>query len=185
MIQKCLKTKYFKLLKTFVDNYTGATATAQKLVVEKNVAELAALLHTIAGVTGNIGITEIYELAHPISSELKTVSQEANPTLTSSHLQKTIAVFTKLEKQLPIIEKFVRANAKIAAATSEVSEDELNERLADLAKAIEDNDMQAGELCEEMIAKFTLNEEMKSKLIGIQKALDEFEFDAALEILKK
>ena len=176
---------YFKLLKTFVDNYTGATAKAQKLVVEKNVPELAALLHTIAGVAGNIGITEIYELAHPISSELKTVSQEANPTLTSSHLQKTIAVFMKLEKQLPIIEKFVKANAKIAAATSEVSDDELNERLASLAKAIEDNDMQAGELCEEMIAKFTLNEEMKSKLTGIQKALNEFEFDAALEILKK
>lgn len=176
---------YFKLLKTFVDNYTGATAKAQKLVVEKNVPELAALLHTIAGVAGNIGITEIYELAHPISSELKTVSQEANPTLTSSHLQKTIAVFMKLEKQLPIIEKFVKANAKIAAATSEVSDDELNERLASLAKAIEDNDMQAGELCEEMIAKFTLNEEMKSKLTGIQKALNEFEFDAALDILKK
>lgn len=176
---------YFKLLKTFVDNYTGATAKAQKLVVEKNVPELAALLHTIAGVSGNIGITEIYELAHPISSELKTVSQEANPTLNSSHLQKTIAVFTKLEKQLPIIEKFVKANAKIAAATTEVSDDELNERIAALEKAIEDNDMQAGELCEEMISKFTLSEEMKSKLIEIQKALNEFEFDSALEILKK
>ena len=33
---------YFKLLKTFVDNYAGATAKAQKLVVEKNVSELAA-----------------------------------------------------------------------------------------------------------------------------------------------
>jgi two-component system sensor histidine kinase/response regulator len=176
---------YFKLLKTFVDNYTGVTAKAQKMVVEKNVPELAALLHTIAGVAGNIGITELYELAHPISSELKNVSQEANPTLNSTHLQKTIAVFTKLEKQLPIIEKFVKANAKIAAATSEVSDDELNERLASLAKAIEDNDMQAGDLCEDLIAKFTLSEEMKSKLTGIQKALNEFEFDAALDILKK
>jgi hypothetical protein len=45
--------------------------------------------------------------------------------------------------------------------------------------------MQAGDLCEEMIAKFTLTEEMKSKLTGIQKALNEFEFDAALDILKK
>ncbi len=176
---------YFKLLKTFVDNYTGVTMKAQKMVVEKNVPELATMLHTIAGVAGNIGITELYELAHPISSELKNVSQEANPTLNSANLQKTIAVFTKLEKQLPIIEKFVKANAKIAAATSEVSDDELNERLAALAKAIEDNDMQAGDLCEEMIAKFTLTEEMKSKLTGIQKALNEFEFDAALEILKK
>ena len=176
---------YFKLLKTFVDNYTGVTAKAQKMVVEKNVPELAALLHTIAGVAGNIGITELYELAHPVSSELKNVSQEANPTLNSTHLQKTIAVFTKLEKQLPIIEKFVKANAKTVAATTEVSDDELNERLTALAKAIEDNDMQAGELCEEMIAKFTLSEDMKSKLTGIQKALNEFEFDAALEILKK
>ena len=176
---------YFKLLKTFVDNYTGVTMKAQKMVVEKNVPELAALLHTIAGVAGNIGITELYELAHPISSELKNVSQEANPSLNSTHLQKTIAVFTKLEKQLPIIEKFVKSNAKIDAATSEVSDDELNERLAALAKAIEDNDMQAGDLCEEMIAKFTLSEEMKSKLTGIQKALNEFEFDAALDILKK
>ena len=176
---------YFKLLKTFVDNYTGATAKAQKLVVEKNVPELAALMHTIAGVAGNIGIKELYELAHPVSSELKNVSQEANPTLNSTHLQKTIAVFTKLEKQLPIIEKFVKANAKIAAATSEVSDDELNERLAALAKAIENNDMQAGDLCEDMIVKFTLSEEMKSKLTGIQKALNEFEFDAALDILKK
>jgi two-component system sensor histidine kinase/response regulator len=176
---------YFKLLKTFVDNYTGVTAKAQKMVVEKNVPELAALLHTIAGVAGNIGITELYELAHPVSSELKNVSHEANPTLNSTHLQKTIAVFTKLEKQLPIIEKFVKANAKTVAATTEVSDDELNERLTALAKAIEDNDMQAGELCEEMIAKFTLSEDMKSKLTGIQKALNEFEFDAALEILKK
>ena len=176
---------YFKLLKTFVDNYTGVTAKAQKMVVEKNVPELAALLHTIAGVAGNIGITELYELAHPISSELKTVSQEATPTLNSTHLQKTIAVFTKLEKQLPIIEKFILANVKIAAATVTVSEGELTERLTALAKAIEDNDMQAGELCEEMIAKFTLSEEMKSKLTDIQKALNEFEFDAALEILKK
>ena len=176
---------YFKLLKTFVDNYTGVTAKAQKLVMEKNVPELAALMHTIAGVAGNIGIKELYELAHPVSSELKNVSQEANPTLNSTHLQKTIAVFTKLEKQLPIIEKFVKANAKIAAATSEVSDDELNERLAALAKAIENNDMQAGDLCEDMIVKFTLSEEMKSKLTGIQKALNEFEFDAALDILKK
>jgi signal transduction histidine kinase/CheY-like chemotaxis protein len=176
---------YFKLLKTFVDNYTGVTAKAQKMVMEKNVPELAALLHTIAGVAGNIGITELYELAHPVSSELKTVSQEANPTLNSTHLQKTIAVFTKLEKQLPIIEKFILANVKIAAATVAVSEDELTERLDALAKAIEDNDMQAGELCEEMISKFTLSEEMKLKLTDIQKALNEFEFDAALDLLKK
>ena len=61
----------------------------------------------------------------------------------------------------------------------------MNERLAALAKAIENNDMQAGDLCEDMIVKFTLSEEMKSKLTGIQKALNEFEFDAALDILKK
>ncbi len=176
---------YFKLLKTFVDNYSGATAKAQKMVMEKNVTELAALLHTIAGVSGNIGITELYELAHPISSELKTVSQEATPTLNSSHLQKTIAVFTKLDKQLPIIEKFVQANVKISSATEEVSEDELNERMNALVKAIEDNDMQAGELCEEMLSKFTLGEDLKMKLTDIQKALNEFEFDNALEILKK
>lgn len=176
---------YFKLLKTFVDNYSGATAKAQKMVMEKNLTELAALLHTIAGVSGNIGITELYELAHPISSELKTVSQEATPTLNSSHLQKTIAVFTKLDKQLPIIEKFVQANVKISSATEEVSEDELNERMDALAKAIEDNDMQAGELCEEMLSKFTLSEDLKMKLTDIQKALNEFEFDNALEILKK
>lgn len=176
---------YFKLLKTFVENYAGATAKAQNLVVEKNIAELAALLHTISGVAGNIGMTEIYNLAHPISSELKNLTQETNPVLTSTHLQQTIAVFIKLDKQLPIIEKFVKANVKTAASTTEISEDELSSRLGALLQAIEDNDMQAGELCEEMLSKFTLNEDLKSKLNAIQKALNDFEFDAASELLKK
>lgn len=176
---------YFKLLKTFVENYAGATAKAQNLVVEKNIAELAALLHTISGVAGNIGMTEIYNLAHPISSELKNLTQETNPVLTSTHLQQTIAVFIKLDKQLPIIEKFVKANVKTAASTTEISEDELSSRLGALLQAIEDNDMQAGELCEEMLSKFTLSEDLKTKLNAIQKALNDFEFDAASELLKK
>lgn len=176
---------YFKLLKTFVDNYSDATAKAQKLVMAKNVTELAALLHTISGVSGNIGITDLYELAHPISGELKNLSQEENPTLNSGHLQKTIAVFTKLDKQLPIIEKFVRANEKMSEATESISDEELKTKLSLLEKAIEDNDMQAGDLCEELISKFTLNEDMKLKLTAMQKALNEFEFDTAMDILKK
>lgn len=175
---------YFKLLKTFVDNYSGATAKAQKLVMEKNIAELAAMLHTIAGVSGNIGITELYELAHTVSSELKNLSQEANATLNSSHLQKTIAIFTKLEKQIPIIEKFLQANVAMTLVTEEVSEVELSAKLEALVKAAEDNDMQAGELCEELLSKYTLNDELKLKLTDIHKALNEFEFDAALSLLK-
>jgi CheY-like chemotaxis protein len=49
---------YLKLLKTFVENYGNFKAKADQLLAQNRLDETGMLLHTLAGVSGNIGITE-------------------------------------------------------------------------------------------------------------------------------
>ena len=63
---------YLKLLKTFVDNNGNFRAKSQLLQTQNRLDETGMLLHTLAGVAGNIGITEVYKLAQQLTLEFKT-----------------------------------------------------------------------------------------------------------------
>lgn len=62
---------YRKILMRFADTNKTAVAQIEELLTEGRLEDLYRLLHTAAGVTGNIGAEETYQRMHTLSAEFR------------------------------------------------------------------------------------------------------------------
>jgi HPt (histidine-containing phosphotransfer) domain-containing protein len=70
---------YEKLLQTFAKNYKNVLAELQEHEQKGDASKAAVLLHTCAGVAGNLGASEVYHSVHALSSEFKKCAEEGIP----------------------------------------------------------------------------------------------------------
>ncbi|MEN9399584.1 MAG: hypothetical protein RL632_685 [Bacteroidota bacterium] len=173
---------YLRLLKTFVENNGNFRAKSQLLQTQNRIDETGMLLHTIAGVAGNIGITEVYRLAQQLTLEFKTHIKSGSMNFTPILQNKLEEVANVLDIYLERIHVFLAskeeadANAKIT-----VSEAELNEMFEKLSQAIEQNDPVSIEQCTYLMEKVVLDHAVIELLQDISSSLNNFDFDEALD----
>jgi two-component system sensor histidine kinase/response regulator len=173
---------YLRLLKTFVENYGNFRAKSQLLQTQNRLDETGMLLHTVAGVAGNIGITEVYKLAQLLTLEFKTHIKSGSMNFTPILQNKLEEVANVLDIYLERIHVFLasreeaEANAKVS-----VSETELGDMFEKLAHAIEQNDPVSIEQCTYLMEKVELDESTIELLKDISDSLNNFDFDEALD----
>ncbi|MFN5634386.1 MAG: response regulator [Flavobacteriia bacterium] len=173
---------YLRLLKTFVENYGNFRAKSQLLQTQNRLDETGMLLHTVAGVAGNIGITEVYKLAQLLTLEFKNHIKSGSMNFTPILQDKLEEVANVLDIYLERIHVFLAsreeadANAKIS-----VSETELEDMFEKLAQAIEQNDPVSIEQCTYLMEKVELDESTIELLKDISASLNNFDFDEALD----
>jgi CheY-like chemotaxis protein len=176
---------YLKLLKTFVENNGNFRAKSQRLQTQNRLDETGMLLHTLAGVAGNIGITEVYKLAQKLTLEFKTHIKGGSLNFTPLLQNKLEEVAHVLDVYLERIHSFItNVEAASTEIKLEVSDTDRAEMLEKLRIAIEQNDPVSIDQCNYLIEKVVLNDLTFEALKEVSFSINNFDFDEALEKFK-
>ena len=140
------------------------------------------LLHTLAGVSGNIGITEVYKLAQQLTMDFKEHIKGGSMNFTPILQNKLEEVANLLEIYLDRIHVFL-ASLEIGSNNSkqEVSDAELDEMLHKLGIAIADNDPVSIEQCSHLVEKIKLNDSLVELLMDVLNSINKFDFEEAMD----
>jgi len=173
---------YLKLLRTFVENYGNFKAKAEQLHAQNRLDETGMLLHTLAGVSGNIGITEVYKLAQQLTMEFKVHIKGGSLNFTPILQNKLEEVANVLEIYLDRIHVFLASLEKTSITSKiEVSDVELDEMLNKLGIGIADNDPISIEQCNYLIEKIKLNDSLVELLMEVSNSINNFDFEEAMD----
>ncbi|MFM2207282.1 MAG: hypothetical protein RL213_1257 [Bacteroidota bacterium] len=171
---------YKRLLQTFVRNYSGAEEEIRKSLENNDAAGLSAQLHTLSGVSGNIGATRLYELAYPISHTLKTtgvLTEESRKAI--EHVLHTLKpLLTEIFKKLGDVQEF-------KTGTDEITDAEWDEKAQQLVSLMESSDNAAIDVCTELLQRYKLSGLRRSMLEDVAALLNEFEFEDAIKRMKQ
>lgn len=176
---------YLKLLKTFVENYGNFKAKADQLQAQNRLDETGMLMHTLAGVSGNIGITEVYKLAQQLTIEFKEHIKGGSLNFTPILLNKLEEVGHVLEIYLDRIHVFLSSTETNSTnQKQDVSAEELDEMISKLGIAIADNDPVSIEQCKYLIENINLNNSLVELLMDVSKSINNFDFEEAMNKFK-
>ncbi len=177
------KNIYINLLKKFAIGYYNMPEELDKLLEEKNTAGLANYMHTLSGVSGNLGIDNIYKVAHYISAELKKPAKgdilsielaDSSRALAGSVLQQINEIDIALTRE---------PAEPIKAPAPENSDEDYEENFQQLIKLVENYDSRANEYCEYMVNSYNLPPGKKEMLKEALHALNNYDFEGALKMI--
>ncbi len=176
------KSVYVSLLTKFTSNYSNVDEHIDRLVTNNEYIELANYLHTLSGVSGNMGMDTIYKSAHQLSLELKRID---NGTIEPELVNSTRILAGNIAEQIGVIKS---ALIKVAAAPvplkqPQAATDGAEESFRQLIKFIKTYDSRASEYCDHIISSYSLSDSETAKLKAANDALNNFDFEGALKIL--
>jgi CheY-like chemotaxis protein/HPt (histidine-containing phosphotransfer) domain-containing protein len=177
-------SNYHQLLKGFAERNKNISQQGQSLIADNKVKELSSLLHLLAGVAGNLGANVIYEKAISLSHRL---NESANANELESAQQQYAPVMQLLADVELLAQKimaYLDATLETSAATRIILSDaEFAVSMSELKTLIQSNDAMAQDLCLQLSESLTEDDERRIILKNSSRALDEFEFDTALELI--
>ncbi|MBL4585755.1 MAG: response regulator [Flavobacteriales bacterium] len=175
------KTKlYTKILLSFSSKYVGIDKDVKELVKARYNDELSALMHGMAGVGGNIGALEIGKRARSLSHSLKNPKDLDIDLLYSEAMELSNIIMrlcSNIENQL---KEDVTDNGELTL----INKAELKILLQKSKELINDSDPSSVDILDEALKTNSFGENEKW-ISEAQSALEQMEFDEALESLNK
>ena len=162
-------------------NHADATQEISEAIEKNNFDVAERIAHTIKGVAGNIGANAIFKIAVELDALLKKAQKDKNitnqkrlDTLLSTLATETSSLITAIQASEAYTPQ------KDETTTKEMDPAKFAELSAKLAELLEDNDSEAQECLEELMAMAD-HPELKemSKMVG------DYEFEEALELLQE
>ena len=162
---------YSNILKKFCNNSTNSAVEIKDAIDKKDVELAERIAHTIKGVAGNIGADALFKTASELNDILKTgIPDDLNILKDfAKELENTI----KNIRESGVIEDDNKIEVKVDTEASK-------KLFKELAELLEENDSDAQECLEKLMAVSDLPE-----LKEISQMISDYEFDEALELLNK
>ena len=167
---------YLRLLAKFIDNQVNAITRIRCALTEGNDEEAVRLAHTLKGVSGTIGATELQEAAAKLARALKDsagVPLDGPMTEAAAVLDRTVSVIRTLTNR----PEAVSQNEKASVST------DLLPRLRDLLQRLEEYDSEAEEALEDVLGRVP-ETPLEKPLQGLRKPIAQYDFDRAAADLK-
>jgi CheY-like chemotaxis protein len=172
---------FYKLLQSFSQKYANLGAQISELLDNDNTEELAALMHTFAGVAGNMGAEQLYERSILLSQQAK---KAANDHIRLSELPISDDLNTIIEEASRLIEGITReipvSKAVEESLLSEQSIEEAKEKIGRLSDLIRENNPEAANYASQIIGAYKFSEAEHKAILEAFQQLEQFEFDEAL-----
>ncbi len=175
------RASYEKLLKSYATVYGNIEEECAQLMRDQNAKALAAYVHTLTGITGNIGAKALHERLSPISAKLHHQAQaNANANELS---EEDIASCKSLAHAIANLTKTI--NNTLSNQTTEtegkrsIDDKTLSEKWSELLVRISNSDSSAIDLAEELLNTYALDMEVTYRLKKSLTALENFEFEEA------
>ncbi|MFM1876525.1 MAG: hypothetical protein RL266_2262 [Bacteroidota bacterium] len=170
---------YTKILLTFSSSYGEVGSQLKPLINGRKNKDLGDLMHTLAGVAGNIGASDIGKRCRTLSQSLMHESDlDVDILYTEAiNLSKLVEGIAK-EIRLKLSDK-----PDLDQSTKRLIEpSELRQLIKSVKLRVSDNDPSALDLLDEALGIYTFGDETKC-IEAAQSALQEMEFDLALDHL--
>ena len=171
---------FTKILLSFANKYAPIEKEIKDLIKADDNEGLSRLMHAIAGVGGNVGATEIGKRTKTLSYSLKDTSEFDTDMLyaEAKELGKAIAqLCNNINHQL-------KGNTASNSEHKPVTADVLKTLIEKTKERINDSDPSAVDLLDEALENYSFGEN-EPFVLAAQNALQEMEFDEAMENLNK
>lgn len=160
----------YRLLRKFAAEYGSLDTRLQTMLAQQDISDAENLVHTLKGVSGNLGCTAVYQSSRLVNEELKLGKPE------QSSLQDLIQ---RLDETIRIIEE-LPDDSNGSAPASTVPADSKQQTLQALSQALEHHEYINDEKLNGWLAALNLEPGKKQSLID---AVSSLEYDKALTIL--
>ncbi len=162
------KSLLYKLLRKFAAEYRNIDQRLQDMVAAKSIKEAEDLVHTLKGVSGNLGCNAVYQDSRLVNEQLK----HGEPDATSMQ-----SLFENMSKTVSVIDDL--PDGDTAAAPAE-KPNEHREAHKAFVQALENHEYINDEKLTTWLAKLSLTPAQQEQITSAVTSLD---YDQALTIL--
>jgi signal transduction histidine kinase/CheY-like chemotaxis protein len=167
---------YRNILRKFAKNQANSTAEINKALEDNDIELATRLAHTIKGVAGNIGATQLQAAANDLESGIQQHGKDVDLILIeSTHTQLELVV-----RSIGDLEEGMATPTDTAQPIADIAE--IKRLTQQLKSLLEDDDTEAAEVIEEL-KKQLKGADIEQKLSLIEEAIAEYDFEIALEEL--
>ncbi len=167
---------YRQLLAQFVDHYQAAADQLTLMLNRGDTQGAASLLHALRGVAGSIGATHVHDRAHALEAALGSTREYGH-------------LLHPLRKDLDQVVQSIKSLA--SSTTPEHSSSAENTTASDsqllprLLAYLEDQDSEAVDFLMEHASQLQLFFEQRSDFLAVEKAVNQFEFATARDLIRQ
>jgi len=178
------KKVYLSILKKFCENHAGDAGEIKDFVKAKDYSEAELIAHTVKGVAGNIGAEKVFKNAVEVDKLLKSVIEKDSRADNCTLFITLDSLLAQLDESITSLIQNINnsgifLNEKSSSQKAEDPEKEA-ELIVKLTELLEEDDSEALECIEELMTITNIPE-----LKEIEEMIRDYEFDDALELLKK
>lgn len=175
------QNSYRKLLKKFITNQGGAIEDVNSAIQAKDQEAAVRAAHTLKGVSGNIGATDLFGAAKTLEDALKESLEGDLSKLLESTAGELAQVIESIQGLEPKEE--TSAQAEDATAGKPLDLKAINQAILELEGLLEDFDTDAGEVVTKISSM--VHPPLKSVMDEISNFVDAYDFDGATSKLEE
>jgi CheY-like chemotaxis protein len=177
------RASYEKLLKSYAAVYGNIEEECEQLLRDQQIKPIAAYVHTLSGITGNIGALELHARLAPLSSKLHHQIQQESLQLSEVELLECKHLASDISKLIQRINQTLNEHAEEMTGKPTIDEKTLSEKWSELLVLVSNNDSAALDIAESLLSNYILDMETSYRLKKCMTALENFDFDEAYQHL--
>jgi signal transduction histidine kinase/DNA-binding response OmpR family regulator len=178
------RASYHALLLKFSNRYVNVATEVRTMVMNSDVAGLSDYLHTLAGVSGNVGATEAYELSSKLSVHMKSAKEAGEQKIRVDLISQMQLLSVRVDELISAIRENIMPEVADRSVTRESAERNWSEFAMRLKASVSENDTVALDMLDEALSKGG-EEAVVQCLKEVQISLSDFNFDKALEQINR
>ncbi len=178
------RASYHALLLKFSNRYVNVATEVRTMVMNSDVAGLADYLHTFAGVSGNVGATEAYELSSKLSVHMKSAKEAGEQKIRVDLISQMQLLSVRVDELISSIRENIMPEVADKTVSKESAERNWSEFAMRLKASVSENDTVALDMLDEALSKGG-EEAVVQCLKEVQISLSDFNFDKALEQINR
>ena len=177
---------FVRLLSNFYDNYYDCCETVRIQVETREAPALRRLLHTIEGITGNIGARDFYDVTCQLHKTARDDSAWDIPAALVDDFCTQAGIVFESIRQLILKMKKTNQGGDEATISNSLSQSEMKMLLNRLVLLVSDGDLEARVVFRQLATALrAVNTEVADLSLHLKQHLDHYNFEQALVILEK
>lgn len=174
---------YKKLLRSYAAVYGNVQSEGTKALQSGSIGTISTYLHTLTGITGNIGAKEIHSRLAPIAARLHHLSSDASNQVSEEDRLAILSLFDEIESLIKNIASMLQATSTTNTRKQDIDDESLRRIWAELLQHVRASDSSAIEIGQRLLDNHTLDIQIEIKLKRVIQALESFDFDEAEKYL--
>ncbi len=174
---------YKKLLRSYAAVYGNVQSEGTKALQSGSIGTISTYLHTLTGITGNIGAKEIHSRLAPIAARLHHLSSDASNQVSEEDRLAILSLFDEIESLIKNIVSMLQATSTTNTRKQDIDDESLRRIWAELLQHVRASDSSAIEIGQRLLDNHTLDIQIEIKLKRVIQALESFDFDEAEKYL--